>query len=309
MYTFDKILVTLDHTDLDKELITAASLIAKLSNTKKITFMNVIKNMNVPNSIKKEFPNIVEDSLKERKSEIERDVDRYFAYNKEIAHVEIKVGQATKSIVKFSAKNDIDLIVVGRKNSSDSGTDGVIIQRLARRGPCSILIIPNGFKKTISKVLVPVDFSDHSLDAVNETIGLLNVDRFPKPKLYIQHVYQVPSGYHYAGKSFDEFGSVMREHAYKDYTAFMRKADKTDLEIEPLLTLERHEDVMGLIYKTAKKMNAAAIVIGAKGITATASLFIGSSAEKLVQIAKDIPLLVVRPKGKQKGLIDYLKEL
>jgi nucleotide-binding universal stress UspA family protein len=307
MYQFDKILIALDHSDLDQELIIATSIIAKLAGTKSVVFMNTIRNMNIPSSIKKEFPNIVNDALKERKGELEREIDRLFTYDKDKVSVEIKVGAPTKIISKYSAKNDIDLIIVGRKNEKPSG--GTVIQRLARRAPCSLLIIPKGFKKTISKILVPIDFSDHSLDAINQTIDLLKINHFPKPKFYTQHVYQVPSGYHYTGKSFDEFGTVMAEHAHKDYTAFMRKAEKSDLEIESIYTLDRQEDTISAIYRTAKEINAGTIIIGAKGITAAAALFIGSSAEKLVQMAKDIPLLVVRPKGKHKGLIDYLKEI
>lgn len=305
MYKFEKILVALDHSDIDKELIYATSLIAKLADTQVVKFINVIKDLNVPATIKKEFPNIIDDALNERKKEIEREIDRYYTHDKSKVKVEIKSGQPTKAILKYSASKDVDLIIVGRKNEKEGG--GVIIHRLARRAACSLLIIPKGFKRTISKILVPVDFSDNALDAVNQTIDLLNIDHFPKPKFYIQHVYQVPSGYHYTGKSFEEFAGIMEEHAKKDYGAFMKKADPTDLTIEPIYTLDRHEDVISSVYKTAKKIKAGAIVIGAKGITAAASLFIGSSAEKLVQLHTEIPILVVRSKDKKKGLIDILR--
>lgn len=307
MYKFEKILVALDHSDLDKELIYATSMIAKLAGTKLVKFINVIKDLNVPAAIKKEFPNIINDALAERKREIEREIDRYYIHNNSKVSVEIKSGQPTKAILQFSASKEVDLIIVGRKNEKPGG--GVIISRLARRAACSLLIIPKGFDKRISKVLVPVDFSKNSLDAVNQTIDLLNIDHFPKPKCIAQHVYQVPSGYHYTGKSFEEFAAIMEEHAKKDYAVFAKKFNKTNLKIEPIYTLDRHEDVISAIYKTAKKIKAGAIVIGAKGITAAASLFIGGSAEKLVQLHSEIPILVVRSKDKQKGLLDILKEI
>jgi len=305
MYKFEKILVALDHTDLDKELIYATSMIAKLAGTKTVKFINVIKELNVPAAIKQEFPNIIDDALVERKKEIQREIDRYYIHNNSKVQVEIKSGQPTKAILKFSASKEVDLIIVGRKNEKAGG--GVIISRLARRAACSLLIIPKGFDKRISKILVPIDFSKNSLDAVNQTIDLLNIDHFPKPKCIPQHVYQVPSGYHYTGKSFEEFAAIMEEHAKKDYAVFQKKFEKTELTIEPIYTLDRHEDIISSIYKTAKNINAGAIVIGAKGITAAASLFIGSSAEKLVQLHSEIPILVVRSKDKQKGLLDILK--
>ncbi|WP_422358999.1 universal stress protein [Reichenbachiella sp.] len=305
MYKFEKILVALDHSDLDKELIYSASMIAKLAGTKQVKFINVIKDLNVPAAVKKEFPNIINDALAERKKEIEREIDRYYIHNDSKVSVEVNSGQPTKAILKFSASKEVDLIIVGRKNEKPGG--GVTISRLARRAACSLLIIPKGFDKRISKVLVPVDFSDNALAAVNQTIDLLNIDHFPKPKCLIQHVYQVPSGYHYTGKSFEEFAAIMEEHAKKDYEVFKKKFDETNLTIEPIYTLDRHEDIISSIYKTAKKMQAGAIVIGAKGITAAASLFIGGSAEKLVQLHSEIPILVVRSKDKKKGLLDILK--
>ncbi|UXX78546.1 universal stress protein [Reichenbachiella carrageenanivorans] len=305
MYKFETILVALDHTDLDKELIFATAMIAKLAEAKSVKFINVIKDLNVPAAIKKEFPNIIHDAMEERKKEIKREIDRYYTEDKSIVKVEIKSGQPTKSILKFSASKEVDLIIVGRKNEKPGG--GVTISRLARRAACSLLIIPKGFKRRISKVLVPVDYSKNSLDALNQTIDLLNIEHFPKPKCLVQHVYQVPSGYHYTGKSFEEFASIMEEHAQKDYQVFMKKVDPTKLILEPIYTLDRHEDIISAIYKTAKKEKAGAIVIGAQGITAAASLFIGGSAEKLVQLHSEIPVLVVRSKEKQKGLIDIIR--
>lgn len=307
MYRFNNILVALDNTDLDAELISATSMIATLSGAKKVKFIHVIKDLNIPSAVQKEFPNLITDALNERKEHIQREIDRYCTLESIEVKLEITTGQATKQIIKYSANEDTDLIIVGRKNEKTGG--GVIVSRLARRAGCSLLIIPKGYKKTISKVLVAIDFSTNSLEALNQTIDLLKVDRFPKPQIITQHVYQVPSGYHYTGKSFNEFGKIMEQNAVKQYKKFTKQANTTDLQIKPVFTLERHEDIIGNIYKTAKKLNAGAIIIGAKGITSAAALFIGSSAEKLVQMDYEIPLMVVRSKGKQKGLIDYLKEL
>ena len=81
------------------------------------------------------------------------------------------------------------------------------------------------------------------------------------------------------------------------------------MNIEPIFSLDRHDDVISVIHRTAKKEKVDVIVIGAKGRESTAPLFIGSSAEKIVQVDLSIPVLIVRPKGKQKGIIDILREI
>lgn len=59
----------------------------------------------------------------------------------------------------------------------------------------------------------------------------------------------------------------------------------------------------------AHEINANAIIIGAKGRTATTAFFLGSIAERLIQLDNDIPLMIVRPKGKNAGFLEFLKEL
>jgi len=63
------------------------------------------------------------------------------------------------------------------------------------------------------------------------------------------------------------------------------------------------------IIEFAHKNDPGAIFIGVKGRTSTAALFIGSRAEQLVQYNNDIPMMVVRPKGKNAGIIDLIKEI
>ncbi|MBU2913082.1 MULTISPECIES: universal stress protein [Reichenbachiella] len=306
MDSFKKILVALDHTDIDKQLIKAASFLSTLAKSEEVLFINVIKSTNIPDQIKKEFPNLMEDALKERQAAIKLKVDQYFENNNTKVRIEIKSGQPTKSILKYSATKKIDLIIIGRKNEHKGG--GVLIHRIARRAGCSLLIIPKGFDKKVNKILVPIDYSDHSLDSLNQLIDL-SKDKMPKVKMIPQNVYQVPSGYHYAGKTFGDFAKIMEENSQKEYAAFDAKIVKQGMEIKPIFTLDRDEDIISTIYATAKKIRANAIVIGAKGVTSTSALFLGSSAEKLIQLDSEIPLFVMRAKGKQKNIIEYLLKL
>ena len=116
MYKFNNILVALDHTDLDAELITASSMIAKLSNAKKVKFIHVVKDLNIPANVQKEFPNLITDALNDRKVHIQREIERHYSSDMKNVKLEITTGQATKQIIKYSANENSDLIIVGRKN-------------------------------------------------------------------------------------------------------------------------------------------------------------------------------------------------
>ena len=309
MYKYSKILVGLDNTEVDKNLIKAASDVCKLSGSKVVYFVNVLREMNLPEQVKKEFPDLLDRAISERQKELQTTIDKYFDYrNAEIiVNLIVDEGQVTKTLLKYAGNEKIDLIVLGRKNESKGG--GVVISRIARRIACSLLIIPKGSDFKIGNVLVPTDFSDYSKKALEKATTLIKKSKNESAKMFIQNVYQVPVGYHYTGKSFKEFSEIMKQHAKSDYEKFTKTVDLKGVNTEQTYTLDKDDDIITDIYKTGKKINADLIVIGAKGRTAAASLFIGSKAEKLIQVDSDIPLLVVRPKGKIAGFMEMIREI
>ncbi len=306
MYKFNKILVGLDQSDMDYELIDAACKMCQLSDSKEVYFMNLIRDFHMPEEVLKEFPDLLEKAIKEREEAIREAVDEQFSCPQVKVTYVIKQGQPTKEIMKFSQKEKVDLIILGRKNEKENG--GIIISRVARRAGCSLLVLPKGHTIDFDKILVPSDFSDYSQIAMEKAIEISEALE-KKPEVTVQNVYQVPSGYHYTGKTYEEFAVVMEEHARKDFAKFTANMNISNLNLNTTYTLDKDEDVIGYVYKEAKAQKSKLIIIGAKGRTATTALFIGSKAESLIQIDSDIPLLVVRPKGKKAGLIEYLQEL
>lgn len=308
MNQFDRILVGLDNTEIDKDLIKASSELCTLFGTKNIFFINVIKDFDIPEAVKREFPDLVSKAIAERKRELQEAVDKYFTYEKTNIGVNVLVdqGSVTKTLLKISTDEKIDLFVLGRKNEKKAG---VLVTRIARRAFCSLLIIPKGIALNFENILVGTDFSDYSKSTIKKTIDLVRKTDL-NPKITIQHVYQVPNGYHYSGKSYKEFAEIMKKNSEQDYNKFMLNFNTEGIDITPAHSLDKEDDKVRIIAIEAKKQEANLLVIGAKGRTSAAALFIGSKAERLVQLNEDIPMLVIRSKDKAAaGLIDYVKEL
>lgn len=308
MYKFNKLLVGLDQTEIDIDLIQGVSQICELSGSQEVFFINIIKDFNMPELVQKEFPGILDKAIAEREQVLQKEVTEYFTYSKAKVTVNVIVeqGQVTKSLLKIAAKEKIDLIVLGRKNEKKSG--GVLINRIARRAGCSLLVIPKGAKVKMNTLLVPTDFSDYSKKAMEKALSLSRKSK-EESKLIIQNVFSVPTGYHYTGKSFEDFSGIMKENANKDYKAFMAEFDTDGVSLEDTYTLDKDDDIITEIHKKAKAVQADIIIIGAKGRTATTALFIGSKAEKLIQLETQIPMLVIRPKGKRAGFLEYIQDL
>jgi nucleotide-binding universal stress UspA family protein len=307
MYQIKKIIVCLDQSELDETLVRFASFISKVNQTKKIYFTNVIRNLNIPKEVLDEFPHLVDNMVEERKEQMKKVGEDHFGPkgDVEFSYV-VKDGQLSKKILKLAHEKSADMIIVGRKVELP-GT-GVVSQRLARRASCSLLIIPEKSSPKIERLLVPSDFSDYSKDAMEEAIMI--VEKFGgTPEIVCQNVFNVPSGYHFTGKSYEEFTSIMLTHAEINFKKFIRKIDTKGVKITPVYTQDDDDDPVEEILAKAIEIDADSIIIGAKGRTAATALFIGSMAERLIQFNDQFPLLVTRPKGKNAGILDYILEI
>jgi nucleotide-binding universal stress UspA family protein len=307
MYQIKKLIVCLDQSSLDETIVRFASFIAKANQTKKIYFTNIIRNLNIPKEVLAEFPNLIENMVEERKAQMKDVVEKNFVKHDDIefSYV-VKEGQLSKKVLKLAHEKSADMILVGRKVTLP-GT-GVISQRLARRASCSLLIIPENSTPKINRLLVPSDFSDYSKDAMEEAV-LIAEKYGKKTEIVCQNVFTVPSGYHFTGKSYKEFTTIMLMHAEINFKKFIRKIDTKNIQITPVYTQDEDDDPVEDILAKAKEIQADAIIIGAKGRTAATALFIGSMAERLIQLNDEFPLLVTRPKGKNAGILDYILEI
>lgn len=312
MHPLRKILVGLDATEMDSTLIEFASFLARTYSAENVYFVNVIKNIQLPSSVRKEFPTLMEDAIKDRKKLLEKKVIENFDMTLS-SKVKIAVEQGpmpSKHILRLAEKYNIDAIVVGRKQNLKGSS--VVTQRLARRATCSLLIVPEKEYSSVSKLMVATDFSKDSLAAMEEAIAVASkcISEGKNAEITALHVYQVPSGYHYTGKSYEEFAHIMEENARKEYQKFLRKIDTKGIEITPMFALDKQDDIVATIYENAVQENVDCIVIGGKGKAASTAFFpIGTNTERLVSMDANIPLLIVRPKHKNAGLMEMLQKI
>ncbi len=302
-----KILVALDASDMDRTLIPYAKFLVEKIAPEKVFFVHIIKNFNVPDEIIKDFPDFVEKTLAEREKIIKDKVEKQFVDVAVEREYIIRTDQTTKFIMGFSDNEDIDLILMGRKISLP--TSEVTVPRLARRANTNLLIIPEGAKPVANKFLVPIDFSDHSKLALQLAYDFAAAS--PAGEVICQNVFNVPVGYHYTGKSKKEFEVIMKNNAKKSFEVFIHgidvKSKKTKTKV--VYRCDNDDEPVLDITQEAKKSEVDWVVIGAKGRTAAAALFIGSFAEKLINVLIDVPIFIARPKGSNEGLIDFLKGL
>ena len=165
----ERIMVLMDTSDADRTLLKFLEIIATTNETQEIHFFNSISEMKIPDAVLKEFPEIKDKSIAERRSKIETLAKSILSKELiEIVQIHIQEGAPSKAILKFVEKNGIDLIIMGRHKNFVGG--GILSNRLARRAACSLFIIPEGVDPNTELLHVPCDFSTHSKIAMEEAI-------------------------------------------------------------------------------------------------------------------------------------------
>ena len=138
-------------------------------------------------------------------------------------------------------------------------------------------------------ILVPVDFSECSINAVRAALGVAS----PDGDLTLLHVIDesfVRDSVAAGLGSFDEITASMRERAEADFSAMLEGIETGDVEVERMV-------VIGIpfveILKIARDLDLPMIVMGIRGrSTPPEEVLFGSTAEKVLRGSR-VPVLCV----------------
>jgi nucleotide-binding universal stress UspA family protein len=304
MAGMERILVGLDLTDMDNELILYTSYLDKVYNFQHITFIHIALTLELPREILKDYPDLMAPLDETIQREMEDKINGIFAESK--ADIEFKVvdGHPEVGLLKWVRIKDADLLILGKKRNERGA--GVVPSKVGRAATTSVLILPEGSKIPIQKILVIVDFSEHSelsLTRIIEPAKKLGAE------LFIEHVYYVPTGYTKTGKTFEEFAEIMLKNSRLHMQEFLRNCGLSRLENQVVFRLDEGHDPSDEIMEAADELDIDLIVLGSKGRSDPAAFLLGSTAEKLVQRNYRTPVLIEKYKGSVMKFLEALLEV
>ncbi len=307
MYKFKKILVGLDLSELDVDLIQYTSLICNIFNPEQVTFMHVIREVILPDEIQEKFPDYP-GSLDERiHEELQGKIDENFNYDAPTKiTIEIKEGKPADKILTWTGIKETDLLIMGSKRSLKG--EGVLPGKMVKLLHCSVLLVPEKTPLKISKILIPTDFSQNSQMAMEQA---QSINKAIDVEIICHHSYSVPSGYHLSGKSYEEFAEIMKGHAQKEFGEFLKACNiKNTINCHFTLDDHLHHDPAEQAFQLANDKEADLIIIGSRGRKSSlVGIILGSVAEKMARYDKSIPLLIVKDKTKNLGILEALLKL
>lgn len=306
MYRYQRLMVGMDFTFIDKVVVRYVSFLSRQIRPEKIYFINFQKMLDVPEGIREKFPALNQPLDEKFREQMMEEVKANFPdYKKYDIEYEIREGVAIEEMLHWSHIKNIDLVVTGRKSIHHGSGD--LARRMTRKGMCSVLFVPQTTKASLDNILVAVDFSDNSQMAMEEAWSLAEKNR--KARIICHHVYHLPIGYYSTGKSQAEFAQIMREHAEEKFKEFIGKLKIDAARITPLFELQTDLSVAAMIGRAAHGHHADLVLAGARGRTNATAILLGSVTEKLITECEDIPLLVVKKKDKSFSFYDFIRSV
>ncbi len=303
MYDLQRVVVTIDLTNLDEHLVQYALAASYVLETESMTVVHVL-NENPDKEVEYKGAlmskkNMVLAYIDDLLMANGYHADKHLPYTKQVL-----TGDPLTEILNFAKKDHADLLIVGRKNVAEGSAN--ITRKLARKALCSVLAVPENSSAKIKKMLIPIDFSEYSTIALDRAFRLAK--KIPL-EITCLNIYTLPNGYLASGKSTEEYSEIMKQNAKKRFKQFIRPFDIDKVKISCRFQLDQNNAAAKIIFNIALVEGADMICIGSRGRTSMAAAFLGSTTEKLLLHNFSIPTLVIKSKKQNLGFFEALLKI
>jgi nucleotide-binding universal stress UspA family protein len=212
--------------------------------------------------------------------------------------VEVKVlgGAGFHDLLGQLRRGDTDLILVGK-----SETNSAFVEKLARKAPCSVMIVPPIRSVAYRRILVTTDFSDHSARAMEVALAFARARKLKQISCF--HGYQIAYGHQRTSLPREQLQKEIETWVQTRFEEFRHKIDFGRLAAS---FVSRESPVAALaILEHVRQQKSDLLVMGARGMDALAAALLGSTTAQVVRETQ-IPTLIVKPKGAGRAFLDLL---
>ena len=217
--------------------------------------------------------------------------------------VEIREHGAAERILQASREQDFDLILAGRSLPSSQLAVGNEFNRIVRKAPCSVLLVPAEARVHLARILVPVDFSDHSRMALETALDVARASGESNPQVVVQTVFCVGYGHLLTGLTLEEACQQLEKVSRKQLEEFVQGIDTSGVDFELECTCS--EEPEAVVHELAKARKMDMICVGSRGSKSPAVALLGGTAERII-VRSSAPILVVKQKGETARFLDVL---
>ncbi len=304
MYRYNRLIVGLSGSETDRSTLRWAAHVAEMAGSAEAHFVHVTPQLDYPiEALTESFGGVaLTEHMREPVEEYVRDeAARAFGHLPEVERdVTTEEGSPLPELLRLARDREADLVIVGRRRHEA----GTLPEKLARKAPCSVLVVPAEAPLRLRRILVAVDFSEYAALAVD--VAAAFGEAAGVEEVIAHHAYCVPVGYYKTGKGYDAFARMMEGYAWDRFERFMEDLDTRGLPFRPLFALD--DSPPEAIREAAEEQDVDLVVVGARGRSAGAAVLLGSVTERLIA-RLDVPIVAVKKKGENLSLLDALFQL
>lgn len=281
--------VCLDLTEIDPNLIEYAAFLSQSLGMDKVIFLHAIQAYDLPDKSSKKFPDLKTDLSKRIESEINGIVTEHFKREiKTEVVTKIEDEDAANVIIDFTRKEKVDLALIGQKYGEDrSGHYG---HKIAAEALTDLMFIPEDTELSLSKILCAVDFSKVSEKAFRRAI---DISEAANASLVCHYLYDTKKSY-FPATTFRTRG-LLENKVRKRFRRFLKKFDLSSDDVELRLRVnEEFKSQAEKLYEEAETQRTDLLIIGAKGKTSVVTSLLGNVTERLRRMEKKMPVMIMK---------------
>lgn len=206
--------------------------------------------------------------------------------------IEIRHGDPLEELEDMAKKRKVDLAVIGQ--NTNTSRHGILAKNLARQTDSDALIVPDVAPAQLSRIIVPIDFSENSRRALERAIAISKALPQPIP-INVINVYETPDVSVYKiSRQPGHFEKMIRENRLEALDAFLSPYLDFGAHLEADLLRKEGPGLASHILQYAQEQAGDLIIMGAKGHSAVERFFLGSVTEKIVSLNNNCPTWIVK---------------
>lgn len=299
MKVFKKVMMALDMTEVDQSIMGFVDVISKHYKPESLYAVNVVPTLDEYDVefVHEHWIEFLEKrmSLDEvLKKEIENNVSSYIhkdENNEPAVSVEVLEGTPIKELIHRADIKKIDLLVVGNKKEH-LGT-GVTSKNVVRQFANSVLFVPEKEHKTLDKIIVPIDFSENSANALKEALDL-HKDGKAVTALHVIDNQPISILRFTKNQTSASFQDMMNTRVNDAWNKFCLTNEINQDEIKLDVVIRNDENIADIIETYAENENADLLIMGARGHSRLELSIFGSTTEKVLQKIKNVPVMIIK---------------
>jgi nucleotide-binding universal stress UspA family protein len=282
---YRRLAVGLTRTATDPGLLRYAAMVARLGTAAEVRFVHVLPADPAPDpaAVREELRAAVRDHF----TDVPDTVTTAF---------DVLPGPLFDRLLAYTAEQPIDLLLLGHRR--DHPGRWALARRLGMTAPASVWMVPEGSPAALDRILVPVDFSDHTADSLRVAASMAALAGHAE--CLALHVY-----FNEATVTYEGYDAILRGREAEAFEQFVAPIDTQGVRVTPVF--EEGANVAHVVNRVAERDGCDLVVMASRGRSRSAAILLGSVAEETIRETR-VPLLVVKHYGARMGFLEALFE-